>query len=283
MILTLLFWFLLCVHQLSEDLTMVAQLKDLFCAYQCTFDSSSTYEMRMGQVNSYIALNRPPIETYSTCLEINTNLTDLKQTSPFTRPDLATFSFDQAIVNEHVSMGSGHLLHPMVESYDPFTQVGFFQAHPLCTELFDEIRLNAMCSEVFQNHSEEQIMLNKSIFTGKTMESNQSSNLQGEVKRFPVISQGLTSKNLTMFDASMKDLLQHCNDMCDFNKPNLKFTEEFDGINVDLSVEKNCILGWNDSTWMDNQSKANEGSELITAFKAEVPERIGCIKTEKYI
>lgn len=280
------------LDKLSEDLTMVAQLKDLFCAYQYTLDSNSTFELKMGQIDSYLALNRPPLEKYSSCLEINTKLTDQIQTQPFMMPDLASLSFDQVMVNEHLLMGPVCFPHPMAQSYDPFTQVGFHQAHGLGTDLLDEIRWNAMFSDLFQDHAEEQVMVNTSTFTGRTMESDKSPTLhEKEIKPIPVISQGLTSKIPTMFDASMKDLLQHCDDFCDFNKANLKFTEEFDLVinsttdsrYLDFSVEAglhkvmehNCLMGSNNSTLMENQSKADVGIELITSFKAEVPETIG--------
>nr|QDL88392.1 transcription factor bHLH155-like isoform X1 [Cymbidium ensifolium] len=283
------------MDKLSEDLTMVAQLKELFCAYQYTFNSNSTLELRMGQIDSNMELKRP-LEKHSTCSEMNTNLTDLKQTQPFTTPDLEALTFDQAMVNEHLSVGSVRLPHSMVQSNDPLTQVGFHQAHGFGTEPLDEIRWNAICSELFKDHLEEQIMLSTSIFDGRTMESDQSLTLHEEVKLIPAICQGLSSKNPTLFDASMKDLLQDCDDFCDFNKANLKFTEEFDVVinsttdsrNLDFSVEsgfykgmeQNCLLGWNNITWIENQSKANEGGELITSFKAKAPETIGSLLEE---
>ncbi|XP_020585480.1 transcription factor bHLH155-like isoform X2 [Phalaenopsis equestris] len=267
------------LDKISEDLTMVAQLKDLFCAYQSTIDSNSYFELRMGQIDSYMALNRPP-EKYSTCLEVN-NFIDLKQNQPFMMPDLATLTFDQAMVNEHLLMGSIGLPHPMVQSYDPFTQVGVHQGHGLSTELLDEIRWNEMCSEIFQDRSEEQIMLiNKGSFTGRTMESDKSSILHEAVKPIPVVSQGLIYKKPRVFDA------------CDINKANLNFNfvedvvidSTTDSRNLDFSVEsgqhklmvQSGILGWNNSTWMQNQSKSIEGSGIISGFKAAVPETIGC-------
>ncbi|XP_020704553.1 uncharacterized protein LOC110115619 isoform X1 [Dendrobium catenatum] len=268
------------VDKLSEDLTMVAQLKEFFCAYQNALDSNSTFDLRMGQIESYMALNRPLLEKYSTCLEINTNLTDLIQAQPFLAPDLATLCFDE--------VASVRLPHPMVQSYDPFTQVGFHQAHGLGIDRLDEISGNAMYIELFQDHSEEQVILNTSTLSGRTMESDRLPTHHEEVKTIPVIRQGLTLKSPTMFDAYMK--VQQCDDFCDFDKVNLKFAHEFDVVtnsttesrNLDFSVEsglhkvmgQNCLMGWNNSAWVEMLSIEGVGSELITSFKAEVPEII---------
>ncbi|KAK8953597.1 Transcription factor EMB1444 [Platanthera guangdongensis] len=259
------------LDKLSEDLGMVAQLKDLFYPYQY----ASVSGLRMEQTDSSMTLNISPLEKYSACLEINNKLVDPIQSQPLPIPDFTTISFDQMMMNELLPVGSVLLPRSNPQSYDPISQVGLHQAHGLGTDLLDEISLSAMCNELFGDHSDEQFMFNTPTFTGGTQESDQTISLHdNEVKTIPVIGHRLGSKNTSMFDP------------CDYNKAHLTFVEEFDLIiestknskYMDFSIETGChraiehdfLVDCKNSEWMDNKSKADERSKQIATFKEEM-------------
>lgn len=258
------------LDKLSEDLVMVAQLKDLFYPYQY----ASVSGLRMEHTDSSMTLNTSSLEKCSTYLEINTKLIDPIQSQPPLIPDFTTVSFNQMMMNELLPIGSVLLPHPIPQAYDPISQVGLCQAHGLGTDLLDEMSLSAMCNELFGDYSGEQFMLNTPTFAGRAKESDQALSLHdNEVKTMPVLGHILGSKSTSMVDP------------CDYNETLLTFVEEFDLIiesttnskYMDFSMEigphremeNNFLVDCKNSEWMDNKSKVDGRSELIAISKEE--------------
>ncbi|KAG0496042.1 hypothetical protein HPP92_000733 [Vanilla planifolia] len=235
------------VDQLSEDLTLVAELEDLFFDYQSNSDFHSIFDMRMSQT-LLMSLTMSKLQKHSPSFPINSELTDP-----------ACFQSQDAL----------HL------------------AHGLGSELvLDELNWNSLCSEVFQDQSED-IFLDLTMLT-RNFGSNQSI-LSCHEQEGPFIFQGSNYETPLVYDPFRQDFPQHCINICPLNKADpesgenhdLPMAPRKDDRSLDLPIETvfnkaikhkffdNCGL-------IENQSKENQGNESISTFRGEIPGPIEC-------